>query len=596
MFRPLETRSPEQVRHDDDSLERSHYDYAQAHVYLVKAGGTPTTVHALTGKLYLADSGWLMLSVPNAIGRGAFDALNEPGAELPVNKETGRYNAHISVMRPEEVEQIGGGQKITERGHDFHYSLGATKEVTPDSWKGVSKVYYLEVVSPELMALRRSYGLTSLPNNDKYEFHITIATRATKVLHNSDVRKGETGSVTFKVASENATPVADAYIIKGNPKIVTNDPRYDAFYSLIKQRLEGKGLSVGFDPGEEYTVPPGGKYWLGHSRGLSRLRHAPAGVATLRLDDYEDPAMQQATRNRPDGWSNPGPEHYTFNDRMGQAIDNLISRGAAEKVASSSTSVDRLHACERLSALLLESGVSGEKQANRPPVSPSSFQADPDGLPLPVPVAAVAAPTLLGGLLANDTGAPSTDKARGALKGFGAGAGGLGGYLLADNLEQGGLGKTLGAGIGGAAGYLAADRLAALLGLNRGGGIGPLARSDDTESDAVLGDIAGGKNEATARIWRLLRERRRAEAVNKMAQLDMGKQADGALSQLLEAKAESDRRNYARKHFLLRQLMTKFPTDFVIDQDTGNGIKGVTHSPTGFQVHLPTNVVPEGVR
>ena len=80
------------------------------------------TSYPLSGRLYLAKSGWLLLSVPNALVRGVFDALTAPGAELPTagvmnvpNVDAQLVNAHISVLTAAEVAAIGA-DKINESG------------------------------------------------------------------------------------------------------------------------------------------------------------------------------------------------------------------------------------------------------------------------------------------------------------------------------------------------------------------------------------------------------------------------------------------------------------------------------------------------
>ncbi len=167
------------------------YNISHAHTTMVKLAGKPTTTHALSGELYASKSGWLLLDVPNALVRGAFDALNEPGAELPEKNDSNgsHLTAHISVMRPEEIEQIGGIDKITERGHHFHYTLGPVQEVRPAGWKEMSKVWFIQVKSKELQDLRKSYGLSPRPNNSEFDFHITIAVRRKKVLQDNDIAK-----------------------------------------------------------------------------------------------------------------------------------------------------------------------------------------------------------------------------------------------------------------------------------------------------------------------------------------------------------------------------------------------------------------------
>lgn len=165
-----------------------YYQIGQAAGLLTKEAADAVTAHVLSGRLYKSNSGWILLSVPNMVVRGLFDALHVPGAELPYSSN-GQLNAHISVIRPEELEKIGGPDAISERGHDFTYTLGPIKEVEPAGWGEMSKVWFVEVQSPALKALRRSYGLTSLPNNDQFQFHITIAVRRKKVLQNNALAK-----------------------------------------------------------------------------------------------------------------------------------------------------------------------------------------------------------------------------------------------------------------------------------------------------------------------------------------------------------------------------------------------------------------------
>lgn len=173
------------------ALDATYHDIGHAAAMLgEKCAADAVVVHSLSGRLYLSKGGWLLLSVPNALGRGAFDALRVTGAELPTrdtNDPNAAYNAHVTVMSPDEIATFGGPDKITERGHDFHYSLGAVKEVNPTTWAGVSKVWYITVDSPELRNLRKSYGLT--PTRKGEDMHITFAIKRTGVERNNDVSK-----------------------------------------------------------------------------------------------------------------------------------------------------------------------------------------------------------------------------------------------------------------------------------------------------------------------------------------------------------------------------------------------------------------------
>lgn len=199
---------------------QADFDVGSAAVYLSQAckeASDAVTVHALSGRLFLSQSGWVLLSVPNALVRGAFDALIAPGAELPL--KDGTLNAHITVMSPEDVATIGGPQKITERGHMFSYTLGPVKEVEPAGWKDMSRVWFIEVASTALKDLRRSYGLTPLPKDNQHEFHITLAVRRKNVLRNNDVSKFDTnhGSET---TTERVGKAAAAYAEFYDPAVI----------------------------------------------------------------------------------------------------------------------------------------------------------------------------------------------------------------------------------------------------------------------------------------------------------------------------------------------------------------------------------------
>jgi superfamily II DNA or RNA helicase len=132
--------------------------------------------------------------------------------------------------------------------------------------------------------------------------------------------------------------IADVYIIQGNPDVIAqNKDKYDDFYRQIENYVQTQGLTSAIDPGLPETTPPGGKLWIGHSRGADRLRFAPKGIKTLILDNFEPEESKERQRKayqklfsdlgvaqiadvpvqlRPA----PGPEHYTFNPQMQAAI------------------------------------------------------------------------------------------------------------------------------------------------------------------------------------------------------------------------------------------------------------------------------------
>ena len=183
---------------------REHPAYAAGNAlgWLYRGDKQAATNYPLTGRLYLSNSGWLMLSVPNALVRGVYDAMSAPGIELPtaaawsVGDKKELLNAHISVMTADEVQQVGS-DNINERGHMFGYTLSGLKEITPRSNTPISKIWAIQVTAPNLAALRKSYGLSALPNNDE-QFHITVAVRKRGVLLDNGKAKG------YETAAETA--------------------------------------------------------------------------------------------------------------------------------------------------------------------------------------------------------------------------------------------------------------------------------------------------------------------------------------------------------------------------------------------------------
>ncbi len=243
-------------------LRKKAIDQAWYELGRAKLAGDAELTHSLAGRLYLSASGWLMLSVPNALARGALAALDEAGAELPLHSD-GTFNAHISVMRPEEIEQIGGPDKISERGKAFHYTLGPVKTVVPKTWDGVSRVWYITVYSPELRELRRSYGLSAQPNSD-WDFHVTIGRRRTGVLHENSVSK-VADAVPGGLADEVPRSEFDPKSLEAGKKVEmehTDDPeiakeiatdhlhefpRYYSALSEMEKNLETKKEKKAFD-------------------------------------------------------------------------------------------------------------------------------------------------------------------------------------------------------------------------------------------------------------------------------------------------------------------------------------------------------------
>ena len=71
--------------------------------------------------------------------------------------------------------------------------------------------------------------------------------------------------------------------------------------------------------------------------------------------------------------------------------------------------------------------------------------------------------------------------------------------------------------------------------------------------------------------------------------------AESDLRLLGKAKMESDRRNYGAKKDIIRRLIFQAPQNFAVDSQQ-DGISGITHTPTMFRLHMPSNAVPPAIR
>jgi hypothetical protein len=113
-----------------------------------------------------------------------------------------------------------------------------------------------------------------------------------------------------------------AVIVTGNPKYLENEKvksLADKFYNEIEVILKDKGYEVVRDSGKEYTEPTHtAKVWIGHSRGIDRLRFAPDDITTIPLqtNDYK----KEYKSNDERGLSK---EHYELSDNDIQALNEL---------------------------------------------------------------------------------------------------------------------------------------------------------------------------------------------------------------------------------------------------------------------------------
>lgn len=127
----------------------------------------------LKGKLKQTETGFVYLDLPNNLVNGLFAIIDENDISKPPydQKKYNSVGAHVSVMYEDEVKDKN--LKIKEIGKEFNFSLGELKSTKPEGWDDISKVYFLQIDSPELQDFREKYGLSKKLNG--HEFHITVA-------------------------------------------------------------------------------------------------------------------------------------------------------------------------------------------------------------------------------------------------------------------------------------------------------------------------------------------------------------------------------------------------------------------------------------
>lgn len=140
-----------------------------------------------TGKIVVNEhkgKTWVLLDVHKGLCEAAYANLKAEG----VSADPKFDHPHISVFRPNEVDQIKKKFGIQWRGavkegQMMQFRLEKMVSLMPAGWAEVSRVWFLEVKSPDLSKLREDLGFHYLPKHEdsqhEMRFHITFA-----VLHN----------------------------------------------------------------------------------------------------------------------------------------------------------------------------------------------------------------------------------------------------------------------------------------------------------------------------------------------------------------------------------------------------------------------------
>lgn len=129
-----------------------------------------------TGILKQKPNGYLYLEVSGNYVADALELIESPGKIVPPRHYSSKkgIGAHISVMY--ENEQILNEiWEIKELGQTYTFQILELRTVILNKDNQVKKLWLIAVSSPELEALRMSYGMPPLLKN--HDFHITVGTQ-----------------------------------------------------------------------------------------------------------------------------------------------------------------------------------------------------------------------------------------------------------------------------------------------------------------------------------------------------------------------------------------------------------------------------------
>ncbi len=107
---------------------------------------------------------------------------------------------------------------------------------------------------------------------------------------------------------------------------IKDNPDAESFYNELGKYLARQGVDVSYDPGEPYTSPEPADIWIGHSRGVDRLRFAPDDTQTIGLSapHYEGAILHP--KDEPEVGKEPTKFHFMLTDEMKKAIDEAVER------------------------------------------------------------------------------------------------------------------------------------------------------------------------------------------------------------------------------------------------------------------------------
>jgi 8-oxo-dGTP pyrophosphatase MutT (NUDIX family) len=454
-------------------------------------------------------------------------------------------------MTSAELDEVGANN-INERGHSFRYSLGAVKEITPKNIDGVSKLWAIQILSPELSALRKSYGLSSLPKDEA--FHITVAVRRKNVLRDNDISKCDDMS-----ASSVNKPTFNHPSSRGELKAAADaETTYECNCSgrctcppsCICKKSCCDGAKTAAHEGAPWGTPTDKLPWR---ERVEVYAHDPKGriyggiwntdksfaVPGGGIDPGEDPgqaALRELEEETGIKATNPrvlpiAPVDNAWSDKHRQEKQRNFAGSRTHFVA-----VDILNKLRRKN---LDKWDADQRKMYDPAAAETMMASHTNFMAPSVAAGRLAA---LRHIIANAAKKTAADLLPGG---------------AADNTPDSKFPKK--------------DLV-----------LGVKDEREHTSNDQIANEIAKDHLQEDAADY----EKEKLNFVRKTPQI---------LLQLRAAKAHSDNKRYDQKNHILRQLMSAAPQDWVVD-DPKPYHMGITHAPTNFRFHADPKIIPPVVQ
>lgn len=121
-------------------------------------------------------------------------------------------------------------------------------------------------------------------------------------------------------------------IVMGNPKYIKGNYLAKNYYDEIQVFLETMGVKVSRDPGLHYTCPPKADFYIGHSRGISRiicfeeLKSPPPFLKFGGQGGINHPIDEASFKNYKEDGYIPVKEHYYFTESQREAIRITVKK------------------------------------------------------------------------------------------------------------------------------------------------------------------------------------------------------------------------------------------------------------------------------